>query len=264
MTRGGRIDRADRRVGGSTLADTMIMAGRALRHMTRKIDALLISVILPVMMMLLFVLIFGGAIETTGRQYIDFVAPGILLLSVGYGASLTAVSVNEDRARGIMDRFRSMPIRHTSILTGYVVASLLRNSVSIGLVVLVAFALGFRPHAGYQEWALVLGVLLLYMLAITWLAVTFGLLVSSAEAAGVFGFFMLFVPYLSSTFVPIETMPGFLQPIARAQPVTPAVDAMRALLAGTSAGDVLWGALLWWGGIALAGYAGALMLFARR
>ena len=237
------------------IRESVTMVARSLRHMMRKIDALLISIILPVMMMLLFVFIFGGAIQA-GGGYINYVVPGILLLSVGYGASLTAVSVNEDMTKGIIDRFRTMPIHHTAILTGHVVASLLRNSISVGLVLVVALLLGFRPDATIADWALAWGILLLYMLAITWLAVGFGLLVKSAEAAGVFGFFMLFVPYLSSAFVPVETMPGFLQSVAQVQPITPAIEAIRGLLTGTPEMSAIWLALLWWGVIALGGFVG--------
>jgi ABC-2 type transport system permease protein len=244
------------------MSDSIALIGRSMRHSIRSVDALLTAVLLPVMLLLLFVYVFGGAIEADGR-YVDYVVPGIVLLCAGFGAATTAVSVNADMTSGVIDRFRSMPIAASAPLTGHVVASVARNLVSTALVLGTALVVGFEPTAGPLEWLGVLGILLAFMTAVSWLAAAFGLLARSAESAGAFSFFVLFLPYLSSAFVPPETMPAGLQAIAEHQPITPITETLRSLLLGTPGGDALL-ALAWCLGFAVLGAVAAAVLFRRR
>lgn len=244
--------------------DSMVMVERCSRHMLRTPDMVLTALVLPVMLMLLFVFVFGGAIETGAESYINYVVPGVLLLSLGYGAASTSVTVNLDATKGIIDRFRTMPIASSSVLVGHVVASVLRNSVAALLVLGVAMLLGYRASANAGDWALVILILLVYMLAMTWLAVAFGLWVGSPETASVFGFVVLFLPYLSSAFVPTASMPPLLQAFAEWQPFTPAIEAIRAALAGAPNAQTTILALAWWLVILLAGIVAANRTFVRR
>jgi ABC-2 type transport system permease protein len=219
-------------------SDSLALIARSVRHSVRSVDALLTAVMLPVMLLLLFVYVFGGAIESDGR-YVDYVVPGIILLCAGFGAATTAVAVNTDMTTGVIDRFRSLPIAGAAPLTGHVVASILRNLVSTVLVLVVALVIGFDPSAGVLDWLGVLGILLAFMAAVSWLAAAFGLLARSAESAGAFSFFVLFLPYVSSAFVPPETMPGALEAIAEHQPVTPIIETLRSLMLGAPGGDAV-------------------------
>jgi ABC-2 type transport system permease protein len=246
----------------TALSDSLALIGRSVRHSLRSVDALLTAVLLPVLLLLLFVYVFGGAIETGGR-YLDYVVPGIILLCAGFGSATTAVSVNADMTTGVIDRFRSLPIASAAPLTGHVVAGILRNVVSTVLVLAVALLIGFDPTAGALEWLGVLGVLLGFMAAISWLAAAFGLAARSAEAAGAFSFIVLFIPYVSSAFVPPASMPGALEAIAEHQPVTPIVETLRALMLGTGGGDAAV-AMAWCAGFAIAGAVAAAVLFRRR
>jgi ABC-2 type transport system permease protein len=244
------------------VSDSVALIGRSVRHSMRSVDALLTAVLLPVLLLLMFVYVFGGAIETDGR-YLDYVVPAIILLCAGYGSAMTAVSVNGDMTTGVIDRFRSMPIAGAAPLTGHVVAGILRNLVSTALVLGVALLLGFDPTSGVLDWLGVLGLLLAFMAAISWLAAAFGLLARSAEAAGAFSFFVLFLPYVSSAFVPPESMPPALETFAEHQPITPLVDTLRSLLLGTPGADAAV-ALAWCAGFAVVGCVGAALLFGRR
>jgi ABC-2 type transport system permease protein len=243
-------------------SDSLALIGRSVRHSLRSVDALLTAVLLPVLLLLLFVYVFGGAIEA-GTRYLDYVVPGIILLCAGFGSATTSVSVNTDMTTGVIDRFRSLPIAGSAPLTGHVVASIVRNVVSTVIVLAVALIIGFDPSAGIVEWLGVLGVLLAFMAAVSWLAAAFGLLARSAEAAGAFSFLILFLPYLSSAFVPPETMPAGLQAIAEHQPVTPIIETLRSLMLGTPGGDALV-ALAWCLGFAAIGAVSAAALFRRR
>ena len=245
------------------MSDTMIMAGRCLRLSRRQLDALLTSLLLPVLLMLLFVCLFGGAIHT-GTRYVTYVVPGVLLLCAGYGASLTAVSVSQDMAGGIVDRFRSMDVRGAAILAGHVTASVARNIASTVLVFGVACLIGFRPHAGLPGWLGAAGVLLLFILAMSWLAAAFGLAVKTPEAASGFLFVVAFLPYASSAFVPVATMPSWIRGFASHQPVTPATETIRGLLRGTPVGTAPWRALGWCGGILALAVILSGWLFTRR
>jgi ABC-2 type transport system permease protein len=243
--------------------DSLTMIQRSIRHSTRQLDSLLVTVALPVLLMLMFVYVFGGAIDT-GGDYVNYVVPGIILLCTGFGASTTAVDVASDMTEGIIDRFRSLPILSSAVLTGHVVASVVRNAFATVLVVGVAYLTGFRPTAGPVEWMATAGVLLVWVLAMSWLSVCLGLLANSAEAASGFTFFVLFLPYLSSAFVPTDKMPAALRAIADHQPITPIIETVRGFLIGTPVGSSGWLALAWCGGLLLASYAAASALFRRR
>lgn len=245
------------------LAAPLAMTGRCLRTSWRQIDALLTSLLLPVMLMIVFVYLFGGAIST-GTKYITYVVPGVLLLCVAIGSAGTAVSVCQDMTGGMTDRFRSMDISGAVLLAGHVAANVVRNAASTVLVFGVAFAIGFRPAAGPAAWLGVAGVLLLFMLAVAWLCAAFGLLVSSPEAANGCMFALMFVMYASSAFVPIRTMPGWMRGFAGGQPATPIIETLRALLLHTPAGDSPWRAVAWCGGILAVSAACCALLFRRR
>jgi len=247
----------------SVLADAPTMAGRSLRLSRRNLEAILTSLLLPVLLLLLFVYLFGGAIQT-GTRYVTYVVPGVLLLSAGFGASMTAVTVSNDMTGGIIDRFRSMDVAGASVLAGHVAASMVRNAVSTLLVFGVAFLIGFRPSAGPLDWAAAAGILLGFILAISWLSAAFGLLTKSPEAAGGFTFLVSFLPYPSSAFVPVDTMPTWIHGIAENQPVTPVIETLRGLLLGTPVGSSLWKAVAWCLGILVASVAISGVLFQRR
>jgi ABC-2 type transport system permease protein len=247
----------------TTALDTTAMIGRSLRVTSRKVDSLLLSIILPVVLMLLFVYVFGGAINT-GTAYVNYVVPGILVLCAGYGASQTGVVVCEDVVGRLVDRFRTMPIRASAVLTGHVVASAARNAVSTVLVLGMALLLGFRPDATASEWFVAGGLVLLLVLALSWVSACLGLIARSAEAAGGLGFAILFLPYISSAFVPTATMPPALRAVADHQPITPTIETLRGLLTGTPIGANAGLAVAWWGTIAVAACVTARYLFARR
>lgn len=239
------------------------LAGRNLRISSRRPDALIAALMLPVMLMLIFVYFFGGAIDT-GTAYVTYVVPGAMLLCAGFGAASTAVSVSEDMRDGVIDRFRSLDVGSIPILAGHVAASVVRNLVSTTLVLAVAVAIGFRPQAGPAAVLAATGLLLTYITAISWLAAALGLLAKSPEAAGGFTFLMMFLPYPSSAFVPIETMPGWLHGFADHQPLTPVIESLRALLLAQPAGNAPWVALTWCAGITAVAMALAAVLFRSR
>ena len=242
--------------------DSVVMSGRSIKHSLRNIDALLIGVILPVLLLVMFTYVFGGAINT-GGDYIDFVVPSIILLCAGYGAGTTAVSVTKDMTEGIVDRFRTKRVVSSSVLTGHVVASMARNLVSTAIVVVVALALGFRPTAGVGEWLGVIGMVALFILSLSWLSATFGLITRTPDAAASLSFFILFLPYVSSAFVPIDTLPGWLRPFAEHQPITPIIDTLRGLLLSGEVGDSWWIATAWLTGILALSVGGAVYLWRR-
>jgi ABC-2 type transport system permease protein len=250
------------------MSDALIMAGRCLRLSARSPEALLTALLLPVMLMVVFVYLFGGAVAI-GTRYVDYVVPGVLLLCAVTGASTTAVTVCQDMAGGIIDRFRSLDVSGPAVLAGHVTASLLRNVASTVLVTAVAVGIGFRPHASAGSFAAAFGVLLLFVAAVSWLAAAFGLLVSEPEAASSATFFLMFFSYASSAFVPVRTMPWWLRGFARHQPATPVTETIRGLLlrppGPVRGGAVPLGtALAWCGGILVASVVISAWLFRRR
>jgi ABC-2 type transport system permease protein len=239
------------------------MSGRDFRLTRRNSEALLTSLMLPILLMVLFVYLFGGAINT-GTAYVTYVVPGVLLLCASYGASLTAVAVTNDMNGGIIDRFRSMNVGGASFLFGHVVASLVRNAASTVVVLGVALLIGFRPDADPMHWLAAAGVLLAFVLAVSWLSAVVGLLTKSAEGAGGFSFLLMFLPYPSSAFVPIDTMPHWLRGFSQHQPTTPVTETLRGLLLGTPIGSSAWQALAWSAGILVVSTAISGVLFHRR
>jgi ABC-2 type transport system permease protein len=245
------------------MSEALTLTARCLRLSRRQVDALLTSLLLPVLLMIVFVELFGGAIDT-GTRYVTYVVPGVLLLCAGYSSGLTAVAVCQDMIGGCMDRLRSMNVRGAAVLTGHVAASAARNLASALLVLAIALLLGFHPHAGALQWLAAAGMLLAFIVAISWLSAVFGLLARSAEAASGFTFLIMFLPYASSAFVPVHTMPAWLRGFAAHQPITPVTETLRGLLLGTPVGSNAWIGLAWCAGILAVSIAASGFLFARR
>ncbi|MEE1621612.1 ABC transporter permease [Zafaria sp. Z1313] len=243
-------------------SDSAAMVHRSVLHTVRNVEALLMAVILPVMMLLLFTAIFGGALDPSGR-YIDYIVPGTIILSAAFGASMTAMSVAKDMNEGIVDRFRTMNMAASAVLTGHVVASVVRNMVSTALVFGVGLAIGFRPTASAGQWLAAVGMLAAFMFAMSWVMAVLGLLAKSVDAANGFSFIVVFLPYISSAFVPIETMPAWLRPIAEHQPVTPVIESVRAWLFSMDPGGHPAAALMWCAGLTLVSVAGCVLLWRR-
>ncbi|MXM68965.1 ABC transporter permease, partial [Streptomyces sp. HUCO-GS316] len=226
------------------------MIGRCIRLTRRDVDAMIMSLMLPIMMMVLFVYLFGGAIQT-GGDYVTYVAPGVLLLCTAWGAAQTGVGVASDMTNGIVDRFRSMDVSGASLLGGHVMASIVKNIASTVVVICVALLIGFRPEADLLGWLAAAGILVAFILAMSWLSALVGLLTKSTDAAASFAFVMMFLPYISSAFVPIHTLPSWLQGVARNQPCTAIIESVRGLLLDRPVGDHAWIGLVWSGGILL-------------
>jgi ABC-2 type transport system permease protein len=244
-------------------ADSGTMFRRSMRHTLRTPDTMLLAIALPVILMLMFVYVFGGAMDV-GGEYIDYVVPGIILLCASFGAATTATSVSVDMTEGIVDRFRTMAISRSAVLTGHVAGSLVRNLLTAVLVLAVALAIGFRPNATALEWVAAAGLIALFVLAISWLCAALGLVAANPEAANGFTFFLLFLPYVSSAFVPTSSMPAWLQWFADNQPVTSVIETLRGLLMGTPIGDSGALAIAWCAGIAVGGYLWAVWAFRRK
>ena len=243
--------------------DSLAMIGRCVRLSRRNVEVLLTSLILPVILMLLFVYLFGGALDT-GGPYVSYVVPGVLVLCAGFGSASTAVSVSQDMHGGIIDRFRSLDVSGAAVLAGHVTASLVRNVASTVLVFGVAFLIGFRSDAGPLGWLAAGGILLLFILTISALAALVGLLARTPEAANGFAFFLMFLPYASSAFVPIATMPTWLQGFSGHQPITPIIESVRGLLNGTPVGNAPLLAIVWCVGILAVSVALSGVAFSRR
>jgi ABC-2 type transport system permease protein len=244
--------------------DAATMTARNMRHTLRSPDSLISTLALPIMILLMFVYVFGGAMNVGDSTFVDYVVPGIILLCASFGASTTAVGVSVDITEGIVDRFSTMAISRSAFLTGHIAESLLRNMAATTVVVGVALAIGFRPTADPLRWLAAAGVLALVVLALSWCSACFGLIASSPEAANGFTIFAMFTPYISSAFVPPETMPNWLRGFAEHQPVTPVIETLRGLLVGTPIGNSAVLALVWWGAIAAVSYIAALVLYRRR
>ncbi|WP_233532683.1 ABC transporter permease [Antrihabitans sp. YC2-6] len=248
---------------GYAMTDSATMLRRSMRHTLRSPDTMIMTVALPVMILLMFVYVFGGAMRVSG-EYINYVVPGIILLCAGFGAGTTAVSVSTDMTDGIIDRFRTMSISRSAVLTGHVGGSLVRNLVSTGVVMILAVAIGFRPTADPLRWLGAILLIAMFVVAISWLSVALGLLAKNPEAANGFTFFLMFLPYVSSAFVPPETMPTWLHWVARNQPVTPIIETLRGLLMGTEIGNNAALAVAWCVAIGVAGYVWSAVLFKQR
>jgi ABC-2 type transport system permease protein len=244
--------------------DTAVLTGRSLRHITRSPDTIITTVITPIAIMLLFVYVFGGAISQGSDAYVDYLLPGILLITIASGISYTAFRLFTDLQSGIFERFQSLPIARPGVLWAHVLTSLVANQISLVIVVGVALIMGFRSGAGVLAWLAVAGILILFTLALTWLAVIPGLTAKSADGAGAFAYPLIFLPFISSAFVPTDTMPGPVRAFAEHQPVTSIVNAIRDLYAQQPVGTDIWFALAWCVGILVVAYALAMATYRRR
>jgi ABC-2 type transport system permease protein len=244
------------------VTDTAVMFRRCARHTLRSRDTLIISLLMPVLVMMLFTYVFGGAIDV-GGPYLDYVVPGIMLLCTGFGSSITATSVSTDMTKGSIDRFRTLPMFRQAVLAGHVAEGVVRNLAAIGIAVGAALVLGYRPHTGVVGWLSALAVITLFVSAISWIAVALGLVAKNPEAAGGLTYAIMFIPYISSAFVQPATMPGWLRGFAENQPATPIVDTVRGLLDSTGSWHDATLAVCWCVGLALVGFASASVVFGR-
>ncbi|MGV9662371.1 ABC transporter permease [Nocardia niigatensis] len=246
------------------LGDTAALTGRTLRHVSRSPDTIITTAIVPIAMMLLFVYVFGGAIATGSDKYVNYMLPGILLITIASGISYTAFRLFTDIKSGIFERFQSMPIARSGVLWAHVLTSLIANLISLVIVVGVALLMGFRSGAGVAAWLAVAGILILFTLALTWLAVIPGLSAGSVEGAGAFSYPLIFLPFVSSAFVPTAGMPGPVRWFAEHQPVTSIVNTIRALFAQQPVGGDAWTALAWCVGILVVAYGFAMVTYRRK
>ncbi|MFF3445025.1 ABC transporter permease [Streptosporangium sp. NPDC002721] len=246
------------------LGDTAVLLGRSLRHIARSPDTIITTAIMPIAMMLMFVYVFGGAIDTGSGSYVNYMLPGILLITVASGIAYTAFRLFMDMKGGIFERFQSMPIARSSVLWAHVLTSLVANVISLVVVVLVALLMGFRSAAGLPAWLAVAGILILFTLALTWIAVVPGLSAKTMEGASAFSYPLIFLPFLSSAFVPTATMPGPVRFFAEHQPVTSIVNAIRDLFAQQPVGTDIWIALGWCVGILVVAYFFAMNTYRRK
>jgi ABC-2 type transport system permease protein len=246
------------------VADTTALTGRTLRHVTRSVDTIITTAVIPIAIMLLFVYVLGGAIDTGAQPYVNYLLPGILLITIASGVSYTAVRLFSDMKSGIFERFRSMPIARSSVLWAHVLTSLAANLISLVIVLGVAFLMGFRTTAGIPAWLAVAGILTLFTLALTWLAIIPGLSATSVEGASAFSYPLIFLPFISSAFVPTETMPGPLRWFAEHQPITPIANTLRDLLARQAVDTDVWTALAWCASLLIAAFVLATATYRHR
>jgi ABC-2 type transport system permease protein len=244
--------------------DTAVLTGRTMRHVTRSLDTIITTAITPIAMLLLFVYVFGGAIKHGPGSYVTYLLPGILLITIASGISYTALRLFTDLQGGIFERFQSLPIARSGVLWAHVLTSLAANLISLAVVTGVAVAMGFRSDAGVLAWLAVAGILILVTLALTWVAVIPGLTAKSVDGAGAFSYPLIFLPFISSAFVPTATMPGPVRAFAEHQPVTSIVNTIRDLLARQPAGPDIWTALAWCAGILVVACVLATTAYRRR
>jgi ABC-2 type transport system permease protein len=244
--------------------DTAVLTGRTMRHVTRSLDTIITTVITPIAIMLLLVYVFGGAIGTGPVSYVNYMLPGILLITIASGISYTAFRLFSDMQGGIFERFQSMPIARSGVLWAHVLTSLAANVISLVVVVGVGVGMGFRSGAGVLAWLAVAGILILFTLALTWIAVIPGLTAKSVDGASAFSYPLIFLPFISSAFVPTRTMPGPVRAFADNQPVTSIVNAIRDLFTRQPVGTGIWTALAWCAGILVVAYMFANICYRRR
>jgi ABC-2 type transport system permease protein len=243
--------------------NTFTLFGRSMKHILRSPDTIITVVFMPIMMMLLFVYVFGGAIQSGADNYVNYLLPGILLMAIASGISYTATRLFTDIQKGLFARFHSMPVARASVLWAHVLTSFVSNAISVAVVITIALIMGFRSNASALEWLAVMGILALFTVALTWIAVIAGLSAKSAEGSYVFSYPIIFLPFISSAFVPTATMPAGVRAFAENQPVTSIVNALRALLDSKPVGNELWIALAWCAGIMIVAYLFALGAYKR-
>ena len=245
-------------------SDLGVMLGRSMRHITRSMDTIITVCLTPIAVLLLFVYVLGGAIQTGTDNYVNYLLPGVLLMAIASGISYTANRLFTDMQSGIFERFHSMPITRSAALWGHVLTSLISNAISVVVIILVALVIGFRSPAGVLSWLAVAGILALVILALTWIAVIPGLTAKSVDGASAFSYPLIFLPFISSAFVPTESMPGPVRAFAENQPVTSIVDAIRALLSNQPVGNDIWIALAWCVGLLIVAYVFAMLIYKRK
>lgn len=246
------------------LSDTAALTGRSLLHIRRSPDTIITTTIMPIAFMLMFVYVFGGAIDTGSTPYVDYLLPGILLITIASSVSYTAFRLFQDMQGGIVERFQSMPIARSAVLWAHVLTSVVACLISVAVVVAVALVMGFRSSAGVLAWLAVGGLLLLFTLALTWLAVIAGLSARTVDGASAFSYPIIFLPFVSSAFVLTATMPGPVRAFAENQPVTPIVDAIRALYLQQAVSSAIWVATAWCLAVLVLAYAIAMLVYRRK
>lgn len=244
--------------------DTAILTGRSMRHITRSLDTIITTAITPIALMLLFVYVFGGAIQTGTDNYVNYLLPGIMLIAIASGIAYTALRLFLDMQGGIFERFHSMPISRSSVLWAHVLTSLVSNGLTVVIIVGVALLMGFRTSASLWAWLAVAGILALFTLALTWLAVIAGLSAKSMDGATGFSYVLILLPFISSAFVPTDTMPDPVRVFAENQPVTSIVNTIQDLFAGQPVGSDIWIALAWCVGILVLAYGFAMAAYRRK
>ncbi|NWJ44311.1 MAG: ABC transporter permease [Chloroflexi bacterium] len=242
-------------------SDIGVMLGRSMRHILRSMDTIITVTIMPIAFMLLFVYVFGGAIQSGTDNYVNYLLPGILLIAIASGISYTAYRLFIDMQRGLFERFHSMPIARSAVLWGHVLTSLVSNAISVVVIILVALIMGFRSSAGVLSWLAIAGILTLFTLALTWIAAIAGLSAKSVDGVGAFSYPLIYLPFISSAFVPTKTMPSVVRAFAENQPVTSIVEALRALLSDQPVGNNIWVALAWCLGILVVAYGFAMRVY---
>lgn len=245
-------------------SDMGVMLGRSMRHIFRSMDTIITVTLTPIFMMLLFVYVFGGALGAGTGNYVNYMLPGILLIAIASGIAYVALRLFTDVKSGLFERFHSMPISGASALWGHVLTSLVSNAISLLVIFLVALLMGFRSSAGLLNWLAVAGILALFTLSLTWVAAIAGLNAQSVDGAGAFSYPLIFLPFISSAFVPTGSMPAGVRWFAENQPVTAIVDTIRALLSEQPVGNDIWIALAWCLGILVVAYIFAMRAYRRK
>lgn len=248
------------------VADTATLTGRSMRHIFRSADTIITTTVTPIALMLLFVFVFGGALKQSigSENYVNYLLPGILLIAVASGIAYTAFRLFNDLQSGIFERFHSMPIARSSVLWAHVLTSLVANAITLAIIFAVGFLMGFHTGAGPLAWLAVIGILLLFTLALTWLAIIAGLSAKTIDGATAFSYPLIFLPFISSAFVPTETMPGPVRWFAENQPVTSIVNSIQALFAEKPVGNDIWVALAWCVGILVVAYVFAIIAYRKK
>jgi ABC-2 type transport system permease protein len=240
------------------------MFDRSIKHVTRSLDTIISVTVMPIAFLLLFRYVFGGAIQAGTDNYVNYLMPGVLLIAIASGVSYTGFRLFNDLKSGIFERFHSMPVARSSALWGHVLTSLVSNGISVAVIIGFGLAIGFRSSAGVVAWLAVVGILALFTLALTWFAIVAGLSASTPDGASAFSYPIIFLPFISSAFVPTGTMPGPVRAFAENQPVTAIVDAMRALFDQQPVGTDIWTALAWCAGILVIAHVWAMAAYRRK
>jgi ABC-2 type transport system permease protein len=247
-----------------TIGDSSVLLGRSLRHIFRSADTIITTAITPIAIMLLFVYVFGGAIDTGDEAYVNYVLPGVLLIAIASGIAYTAVRLFTDLQSGIFERFHSMPVARASVLWAHVLTSLVANGITVVIIVGVGLLMGFRTSASPLDWLAVAGILALFTLALTWIAIVAGLSAKSVDGAAGFSYPLIFLPFISSAFAPTDTMPGPVRFFAENQPVTSIVSTIQDLFAQRPVGGDIWVALAWCLGLLIAAYVFAMITYRKK